>query len=392
MAIKKKQHYVPKAYMKHFTKDDKKFAIVNIRNNSVIEGVPYADQCYENYYYGTDLTWEDRLGELETSWGTVFSKVRNEETLSKEEITLLKQFAVYQRQRTLAEGNYRKEEKISELKELARLYCVHKNIAYDNQQEEKFMKIAKDGVDPIEILKIALDAEELIEDLELKIICYKTTNKLVSSDVPVILINRFEEHAIGYSCMGLILFFPVGNDKMVVIYDRGMYAAIGTEDEQYIVAYDENEIVHLNIMQYISAEKIIYAQDKEDLLFINEDVKTERAKNRSQDPVQKLGTDNHEMLIYSNRRVIHECDLSFARLGHAVRKIPYPCREAVPRIYENGWQKKLYQKEEIFPAIMKQIPGIKEDMNMTIKDAKRGCKQMTRFAEIYWQTNRTFEY
>lgn len=168
-----------------------------------------------------------------------------------------------------------------------------------------------------------------------------------------------------------------------------MYAGIGKEEEQYTVVFDENEVIHLNIMQYISAEKIIYAQDKEDLLFINEDVEIERGKNRNQDPVQKLGTDNQEMLIYSNRRVIHECDLSFARLGHAVRKIPYPCREAVSRTYENGWQWKLHQKEEIFPIIMKQVPGMKEDMNMTIKDAKRGCKQMTRFAEIYWQANGT---
>lgn len=38
---------------------------------------------------------------------------------------------------------------------------------------------------------------------------------------------------------------------------------------------------------------------------------------------------------------------------------------------------------------MKQVPSMKEDMNMTIKDAKRGCKQMTRLAEIYWQTNGT---
>lgn len=55
MAIKKKQHYVPKAYMKHFTKDDKKFAIVNIRNNSVNHGIQV--QCFKAtpYKFGEEL-------------------------------------------------------------------------------------------------------------------------------------------------------------------------------------------------------------------------------------------------------------------------------------------------------------------------------------------------
>ncbi len=91
------------------------------------------------------------------------------------------------------------------------------------------------------------------------------------------------------------------------------------------------------------------------------------------------------MMIYSNRRVIHKCELSFARLGHDVRKIPYSCREAVPRIWKKEWQEKLHTKEQIMPVIIKQVPNMKENLQMTAKEVKRGCKLMTRFAEIYWQ-------
>lgn len=73
---------------------------------------------------------------------------------------------------------------------------------------------------------------------------------------------------------------------------------------------------------------------KKDLEFVDEDIVAERTNNRNIEPIQTLGPDSHKMMIYSNRRVIHKCELSFARLGHDVRKIPYFCREAVPRIWE----------------------------------------------------------
>lgn len=387
MADKKKQHYVPKTYMKHFTNEENKFTIINIKKDCIIEDVHYADQCYKNYYYGSDLNWENRLEKMENEWAGVFWKVEANEELSREDIKLLKQFAVYQRQRTLAEGNYRKEEKLSELKELARLYCVHKKIKCDDKWEEQFVKIAEETVNPIDSLNVALRAEELIEDLMLKVIQYKTKTNLISSDVPVISINQFEEHAIGYGCMGLVLFFPICKDKLIVIYDSGMYLEFG--NEQYISVYDENEVENINKMQYLSAENLVFAKSKKDLIFVNEEIVAERIQNRSIAPIQTLGSDEHKMMIYSNRRVVHKCDLSFTRMGHAARKIPYSCREAVPRIWEKEWQDKLHTKEEIMPMIINQIPNMKEELGMSAKEAKRGCRLMTRFAELYWQKNKS---
>lgn len=50
--------------MKRFANADKKFSIINIKKNRIIENVPYADQCYKNYYYGTDLSWEEHIGKM----------------------------------------------------------------------------------------------------------------------------------------------------------------------------------------------------------------------------------------------------------------------------------------------------------------------------------------
>lgn len=54
LAENKKQHYVPKTYLKHFA-NGKVFSVLNIDNDIIYENVSYANQCYENYFYGNDL-------------------------------------------------------------------------------------------------------------------------------------------------------------------------------------------------------------------------------------------------------------------------------------------------------------------------------------------------
>ena len=58
MAEHKKQHFVPKLYLKNFTRDGKTFSVYNIAKNLLAPSVPYDTQCYKNYYYGKDLIWE----------------------------------------------------------------------------------------------------------------------------------------------------------------------------------------------------------------------------------------------------------------------------------------------------------------------------------------------
>ena len=102
MPDKKKHHYVPKFYLKEFANDRGKFVIYNLKDEKCIEAVPYKDQCYKSYFYGKDGIWEDQLGEMETKWAVVFKKIKEKDVLSEEDLKLIKQFAVYQRQRTVA--------------------------------------------------------------------------------------------------------------------------------------------------------------------------------------------------------------------------------------------------------------------------------------------------
>lgn len=107
MAEKKKQHYVPRFYLKRFATDDKKFNLYSIEEKCVIaEGnsVPYKDQFYKDYFYGEDKIWENKLDGLESKWDKSFRNVI-EECYSDSDIENLKEFAVFQYGRTLFQFN-----------------------------------------------------------------------------------------------------------------------------------------------------------------------------------------------------------------------------------------------------------------------------------------------
>ncbi len=83
---------------------------------------------------------------------------------------------------------------------------------------------------------------------------------------------------------------------------------------------EEEEIYHLNAYQYISAERIVYGKEKMDLDFVREPLKDERRKNRAVNPVHALGTSDSKLIAMSNKRIIHDCNLSFTYLSHEIRK------------------------------------------------------------------------
>lgn len=153
------------------------------------------------------------------------------------------------------------------------------------------------------------------------------------------------------------------------------------------VISDKQEIYNLNAYQYISAERIIFGKSKEDLEFVSDDLMDERVKNKEIKPVHSLGSLESKMIVMSNERIMYRGDLIFAHLSHEVRKIPLTCREAVPRKWEQGWQDKLKHKESIMPQLIKLRTINKDEIGMTAKEIKRGCRLMTNYAEKYWKIN-----
>ena len=59
------------------------------------------------------------------------------------------------------------------------------------------------------------------------------------------------------------MLVPISSHTLVVVYDSKMYTQF--RGQQYIEIHDDEEVNNLNILQYISAEKILFASRLDEL-------------------------------------------------------------------------------------------------------------------------------
>ncbi len=387
MPEKKKQHYVPKFYMQLFANQQNTFSVLNIATKKVLKSVPYGSHCYKDYYYGKDGVWENRLSDMETTWANTFKLILSKSSLTDDDILSLKRFALYQRQRTMAEDNYSKQVRKESLIEYSKCICANKGWKYEADVIEKICEErANESIAPAEMLQFAEQYLNSINDLSVVIIEYKTQAELFSSDVPVISINPFHQHTIGYGCMGLIILFPISSHHLVVLYDEKMYPKF--KEKRYVELRNEKEVSNLNVLQLISAEKILFGKDASAFSIIKASHWGVREQNRNSKVIDALGPSTQRMIGTSLRTTIFDCSFSFGKIHPNFADIPYPCKEAVPRIWEKEWEEKL----NIKPNMMSQIAGFQPDMlkrlGLTKKDFRQGFEKMAKAAKKYWADKR----
>ena len=386
MAAQKRQHYVPKLYLRFFTVDNKLLSIYNISQKKIVSQVPYETQCYNDYYYGKDKLWENELSFLESRWGVVFQRIQEKKNVLDDDLYAIKQFALYQLQRTVAINNYLLHQREEFLCEYGRLIYYKNGLVFDSDADEYCKERAKHDCSPAETLAFANKYLPLIQDLELTIITYHTNQNLISSDVPVIAINPFHQPSTGYGCMGLIILFPISSNTLIVLYDAKMYPKY--KGKQYVDCFDENEVSNLNILQLISAEKILVAKSEVSFSFISENGLEARDRNRNQKAVTFLGTDDNRLMLSEPRKVIYKCSFSFGEEQHRFKRIPFVCKEAPPRKWDSEWEKKLDVKEQILPTIIASFPNLSSEYGLSKKEIRKGCQRMATAAKVYWTQER----
>ena len=383
MPQKKRQHYVPKSYMKAFADERKMFAIFNIKDKNIHVPVPYENQCYVDYFYGEDAELENRLGKLENTWKESLDVARKNLPLSADNIQKIKEFAVFQRQRTLAECEYGRQERIELCVEYGKSVYAHKGITFSKTAKEACTEFAlTHAASPAEILGNVDKLGQMVQDLELLIINYETKFRLISSDVPIIMINPFCPQQIGFGCMGLIIFFPISPYQLGVLYDAKMYPRY--KSKRYITLSNEREVYNLNCMQLISAEKILFGYTAEEFSHFKSQAFQDRNRNRLADKVNTLGPEGQKIMMTSLRKTICDCSFSFGKLKSDFESVPIPCRESPPRIWDKGWENKLRMAGDIMLQISRLPNSPLKSSGMTGKDYYRGRHKMLKCALKYW--------
>ena len=239
-----------------------------------------------------------------------------------------------------------------------------------------------ENITPAEYLSESIKLETIIDDLDLLIIDYNTQKPLITSDAPVIVINPFYP-SIGFSLIGLIIYFPVNPNKLIVLYDCKVYSKYN--GCRYIESSDEKEVAHLNSTQYIMSDKIVLSKTSNILYNFGGKVKKLRMRNIKHNNIDIMGNPQKQQIIHhSARKLYYEYEFSFGKLPKSIKQIPKNCRDMLPRQYDQKWAERIliHKPETMLDLYSKNIIKIPDIKNK--KQLLKGIGNMTNFVKKYW--------
>ena len=65
---KRRQHYVPKFYLRNFSENKKSVGMYLLKENKIITHGSINDSLWKEYFYGEDAVVENKLAEYEGRW------------------------------------------------------------------------------------------------------------------------------------------------------------------------------------------------------------------------------------------------------------------------------------------------------------------------------------
>lgn len=263
MAEKKKQHYVPRFYLKLFSWGDKKaINIYNIRSQKPIWGGSLKDQCYETYFYGKDLVFENAFGDLESAASRVINQIirrKSAQEQSTQEHRTILTHALLQRARTKYAAEA--DEEMGD--------TLIKTIMGEGgtliREEPDQAEIKNDNPTALPLATMALIIPVAM-DLMYKVLVNKTSLSFITSDCPVVLYNRACEQSkvmshIGLASKGLEIIFPLSPKHILLFYDERIYK-VGARKQRFAYVNVENDVRQFNDLQWLNAHENIYFNDR----------------------------------------------------------------------------------------------------------------------------------
>jgi len=287
MPDKKKQHYVPKLLLRHFSNDAKKklINIFNVDTHFYRVDCPLDSQGQENYFYGSDGVIEDGLGKLESLTSPILNNIVGKKVLPKrgtqesESLFLFTLFLAYRTKNSVEHLNEIVDKTFQEIKKLDSRF---------SDDKYKDLHIQLNNAASISLGIVAKKAF-MAYDLESVLLVNETERKFISSDHPAIRYNQFLENKnhpgghLGMFTKGLQLFFPISPDHMIVYYDKWAYK-FGNKKDKIIYLKNPKDVEQLNYLQVVNCTEIVFSTQhtKEiSLALMSEKAKNLRSKDRT---------------------------------------------------------------------------------------------------------------
>lgn len=259
MATQKNQHFVPQIYLKNFSSDGKSIELYIKALRKFVIGAPIKNQSSRNYFYGKDLEIENFLSEMEGDLGCVLHKLVDTScgNLSQDDIEFLFGYTFLQWGRTESSAL----ELVSTSREMNQFVSnTFKDVDITN------LRNIENVLDNVRTsICLAHEMLNTCKDLDYKFLINTSSIDYITSDNPVCLYNQFHErigkHTFAFGSIGTQILFPLSPRIMFLLYDSQCYK-IGSRKAKTVSISASEDIINLNNITYINADRVIYFRDK----------------------------------------------------------------------------------------------------------------------------------
>lgn len=259
MPANKRQHFVPKAYLRPFASNEERSAIhvFNVARKKAIRDASLKGQCAKDYFYGADQRLEKHFQGMESKYAIALARIRGASVLDASSEAWLRAFTHMQRARTeMAVKRYR--DGTAKLKEA--LYAQNPSQAPNVYQDDQ--RLAADSI------LMAAQTYKYVADLKVCVLENETAVDFITSDDPCFLANRFHTQrshgrSYGLASSGAQLFLPLTPRLALVFYDGLVYTLPG-RGEGFVSLPRVSDVRAVNELQYLAASENIYFSKWED--------------------------------------------------------------------------------------------------------------------------------
>jgi hypothetical protein len=271
---KKRQHYVPQQYLKKFStvknisgKEECLYAYSFKTRGCCLENVK--DLCKKDFFYGKDdrsQKFENGLSQFEQRHSEIIQKIidtHSIDCLNKDEYIEFLLFLLLQDARTK-----RSQWEIREFTQV----MVENVIKPQLKLKERPADIPEDFIDKLDIkfsgdfaLRMlgAICYVEGLSDLKVILINNTTERNFYCSDHPVVRYNyiEFEDStSLDYLAPGLLIFFPLNNENLVLLFDEKAYS-VDVDFGSVYCLNNTTDLDSINKLQFINAFDCVLFSD-----------------------------------------------------------------------------------------------------------------------------------
>lgn len=371
MPENKKHHYVPKFYLRRFSKDKKSICLYNLPRELKISKANLKNQCYKDYFYGKSNETEQALAAMEGAISKLYGSIDKHgylpTPLSREHIAFIISILIqYGRTKYIADAMNEMHDKMFKHVFKKKIESELKDVNL-NDFIVGLQDIARHSI------SILVTYYPLLLDLGYKLLINKTNMEFITSDNPVVMLNQLLSYRkigsnTGLSTKGLQIFYPLSPSKLSILYDKDVYRA-GSDKKVVIDVTEKQDVYSLNALQGCSCyENIYFMGDNQNVTALHKKVGPflrENKINVGVSPAYDDGKRRTEIIMNYREDIRFNLNLSFLTLKRSAKQ----------------WRND-FRKLKMQPAAIMRNKGYYDDVEEFVEKVKNGELRSEEFIKF----------